>query len=114
MKSGFIKLSAINLLLIMANNVYAGIDYSRYDDGPTFFFGWETSFYCAIAAVVLFGISWFLTDCFKDEKGEVEGGVGCVVCLLNVAMVICAICAYYLLIPLGMLYILIKGFIDRK
>ena len=107
-------MSAVSLLLIAANNVYAGIDYSKYDDGPTFFLGWEMSFNFAIAAVALFGISWFLTDCFKDEKGTVEGGVGCVVCLINVAMVICAICAYYLLLPLGMIYLLIKGLIDRK
>lgn len=114
MKSNSIKLLAVSLLLITANNVYAGIDWSRYDDAPIFFFGWETSFYFAIAAVVLFGISWFLTGIFKGENGMVEGGADRVVGLLNVLMIICAICSYYLLLPLGMIYILIKGLIDRK
>ena len=44
----------------------------------------------------------------------VEGGAGRVVGLLNVLMIICAICSYYLLLSLGMIYILIKGLIDRK
>ena len=49
-------------------NASAGIDWSRYDDGPVFFLGWETSFYFAIGAAILYGLSWLLSENNKDEK----------------------------------------------
>ena len=87
----------------------AGIDWSRYDDGPVFFLGWETSFYFAIGAAILYGLSWLLSENNKDEKGNLNDDVGCLVSIINVAMIICAICSYYLLIPLLIIYTLIKS-----
>lgn len=105
----FGKYILCSFAVLTAFTANAGIDWSRYDDGPTFFLGWEASFYFAIGAVVLFGISWILTESNKDKNGSVEGGVGCLVGITNVAMIICAICSLYLLIPLFMVYTLIKS-----
>lgn len=66
-------------------------------------------FYFAIAAIVLLGLSWILTDRFKGKDGTPEGGMGCVVGLINSAMIICAICSFYLLVPIGIVYFLLKG-----
>ena len=90
-------------------NASAGIDWSRYDDGPVFFLGWETSFYFAIGAAILYGLSWLLSENDKDEKGNLNDDVGCIVGIINVAMIICVICSYYLLIPLLIIYTLIKS-----
>lgn len=98
-----------SLLLLLTNVAYAGVDWTRYDDAPTLFLGWETSFYFAIAAIVLLGLSWILTDRFKGKDGTPEGGMGCVVGLINSAMIICAICSFYLLVPIGIVYFLLKG-----
>lgn len=103
------KIAVSILLLLMSNVAYAGVDWTRYDDAPTFFLGWETSFYFAIAAIVLFGLSWILTDSFKGKYGTPDGGMGCVVGLINMAMIICAICSFYLLVPLGLVYFLLKS-----
>lgn len=86
----------------------AGINYSRYDDAPEFFFGWETSLYFAIAAIILFFISYNLTKHSTDEQGINHGD--CILGWINVAMIICAICSAYLLIPLYIIYIIIKSF----
>lgn len=90
----------------MATNSYAGIDYSRYGDAPAFFLGWETSLYFAIAALILFFISYNLTNHYKDESGNINGG-GLLI-TINIAMIICAICSAYLLIPLALIYFLFK------
>ena len=100
---------AILGLLLLTNVAYAGVDWTRYDDAPTLFLGWETSFYFAIAAIVLLGLSWILTDRFKGKDGTPEGGMGCIVGLINSAMIICAICSFYLLVPIGIVYFLLKG-----
>lgn len=97
-------------LLLSSITAYAGIDWSRYDDGPVLFFGWETSLYFAIAAVILFGVSGFLSNLFRNDQGSIEGGgVGCFICIINIAMIICAICSFYLLIPLVMIFIFLRG-----
>ena len=110
MKKFFIRyVLSSSLLFTSITTVHAGIDYSRYGDVPTLFLGWETSFYFAVAAIVLFGLSWILTDSFKGKDGTPEVEMGCVVGLINLAMIICAICSFYLLIPLSIIYVLIKG-----
>lgn len=97
-------------LLMFVNNSYAGIDWSRYGDGPDFFLGWETSFYFAIATFSLLGLSYFLVEKYKGKDGGTpEGSMGCFISILNVAMIICAICSFYLLIPLAILYMFFKG-----
>ena len=103
------RIAISGLLLLLTNVAYAGVDWTRYDDAPTLFLGWETSFYFAIAAIGLLGLSWKLTDRFKGKDGTPEGGMGCVVGLLNSAMIICAICSFYLLVPIGIVYFLLKG-----
>ena len=103
------RIAISSLLLQLTNVAYAGVDRTIYDDAPTFFLGWETSFFFAIAAIVLFGLSWILTDSFKGKDGTPDGGMGCVVGLINMAMIICAICSFYLLVPLGLVYYLLKG-----
>lgn len=108
MKSNIHKIIALFILFFSTQSIYAGIDWSRYGDGPDFFLGWETSFFFAIATIVLFGLSWLLTDSFKGKDGTAEGGIGCFVSILNVAMIICAVCSFYLLIPLGILYVLTR------
>ena len=108
MKNNKYKIITFFVLLFFTRTAYAGIDWSRYGDGPDFFLGWETSFFFAIATIALFGLSWVLTDSFKGKDGTPEGGMGCFVSILNVAMIICAICSFYLLIPLGILYIIIR------
>lgn len=107
--SHHVRIAMSSLLLLLTNVAYAGVDWTRYDDAPTLFLGWETSFYFAIAAIVLLGLSWILTDCFKGKDGIPEGGMGCVVGLINSAMIICAICSFYLLVPIGIVYFLLKG-----
>lgn len=108
-KSHHARIAVSSLLLRLTNVAYAGVDWTRYDDAPTLFLGWETSFYFAIAAIVLLGLSWILTDRFKGKDGTPEGGMGCVVGLINSAMIICAICSFYLLVPIGIVYFLLKG-----
>ncbi|MBD5319874.1 MAG: hypothetical protein HDS07_03125 [Bacteroides sp.] len=95
--------------LMFTTQLGHAIDYSQYDDGPDFFFGWETSFYFAIATIVLFGISWILSENNKDKNGNVEGNLGCIVAWINVAMIICFLCSFYLMIPIGIIYALIKS-----
>lgn len=95
-------------LLFISMYANAGIDYSRYDDAPVFFLGWGTSFKFAIGAAFLFGLSWILTENNKDENGNVDGGIGSVISLINIGMIICVICSYYLLLPLYLIYTLIK------
>lgn len=95
MKFYSVRFIVLSLLLQLTNLTYAGTDWTRYDNAPAFFFGWETSFYFAIAAIVLFGLSWMLTDSFKGKNGTPEGGMGCVVGLVNIAMIICAIGSFY-------------------
>ena len=109
MRKEFARFTSTSLLFPSTTTVYAGIDYSKNGNGPTLFLGWETSFYFAIATILLFGISWILTDSFKEKDGVSEGRMGYVVGLINIAMIICAICSFYLLIPLGIIYILIKS-----
>ena len=108
-KSHHARIAISGLLLLLTNVAYAGGDWTRYDDAPTLFLGWETSFYFAIAAIVLLGLSWILTDRFKGKDGTPEGGMGCIVGLINSAMIICAICSFYLLVPIGIVYFLLKG-----
>lgn len=69
--SSFGKFALCGSVILTTFSANAGIDWSRYDDGPTFFLGWEVSFYFAIGTVVLFGISWFLTESNKDKNGSV-------------------------------------------
>ena len=97
----------VTIFTISSIDAFAGIDYSRYGDGPAFFLGWETSLYFAIAAVILFFISYNLSEYYKDEHGNINGG--CLLISINVAMIICAICSAYLLIPLSIIYITIKN-----
>ena len=88
----------------------AGIDYTKYDDGPIVFFGWKNSVYFAVAAGILFGISGAITTLAKDDQGRVEGGtLGCLLYIINLAMIICVVCSAYLLIPLGLIYLLLRG-----
>lgn len=111
LRSSSFKLIAVYTFIKFTLNAYAGIDWSRYGDAPAFFLGWEKSLYFAIAALVLFGVSWIITDLFKDKNGSVEGGPGCFLSIVNVAMIICAFCSAYLLIPLAIIYFSIR---DRK
>ena len=104
LKSHHARIAVSSQLLLLTK-----VDWTRYDDAPTLFLGWETSFYFAIAAIVLLGLSWILTDRFKGKDGTPEGGMGCVVGLINSAMIICAICSFYLLVPIGIVYFLLKG-----
>ena len=97
------------LFLSISLGTYAGIDYSRYDDAPIFFLGWENSFFFAIGAIVLYGLSLLLSEWDKDNNGNVKDGLGCIIVMVNVAMLICAICSYYLLIPLFIIYALLKA-----
>ena len=71
--SHHVRIAMSSLLLLLTNVAYAGVDWTRYDDAPTLFLGWETSFYFAIAAIVLLGLSWILTDRFKGKDGTPEG-----------------------------------------
>lgn len=87
--------------------VFAGIDYSRYGDAPAFFFGWQTSFFFAIGAIVLFFISSAISKESTNSNGEIDKN-GCLLCVINIAMIICGICSYYLLLPLGILYIILR------
>jgi hypothetical protein len=100
----------IFICLITSPNIYARINYSNYGDAPEFFLGWETSLYFAIATVILFIISWILTEQYKDEHGNINGG--CLLGSINLVMVICAICSAYLIIPLLIIYVLSKR--DKK
>lgn len=75
MRKEFARFTSTSLLFPSTTTVYAGIDYSKNGNGPTIFLGWETSFYFAIATIVLFGISWILTDSFKGKDGTPEGGM---------------------------------------
>ena len=106
MNKPIIKYSLVIIVTTLSVKVYAGIDYSKYDD-PAFFLGWEKSLYFAITTVILFLISSNLSEHYKDEHGNFNGG--CILITINFAMIICAICSAYLLIPLFMIYILIKG-----
>ena len=94
--SHHVRIAMSSLLLLLTNVAYAGVDWTRYDDAPTLFLGWETSFYFAIAAIVLLGLSWILTDRFKGKDGNPGGCMGCVVGLINSAMIRCSICSVYL------------------
>ena len=94
--------------LLSSTNSYAGIDYSRYENVPPLFLGWETSFYFALASIILFLISSILTKRNTDEHGNVNGWY---LIPLNIAMIICAICSAYLLFPLAIIYILFR---DKK
>lgn len=107
MKLFLFKLSVLSLSLFSTLNAYGAIDYSQYDDGPDFFFGWETSIYCAIATFVLFGISWIISKCFEDKNGQVKGPLGCILCCVNIAAIICGLGAIYILIPLGIIHALL-------
>lgn len=111
MKKPILKLSILLLGFIFPLHAKAGIDWSKYGDEPAFFLGWEKSFYFAIAALVLFGLSWIITQSYKDKNGTVDGGAGCFLSIVNVAMIICAICSAYLLIPLAFIYYCVR---DRK
>lgn len=108
MKVIFQKIALILGFSFSHPNIHAGINWSNYNEGPEFFLGWETSFYFAIVTIMLFGLSWVITNNFKRENGSPEGYIGCFVGLINVAMIICAICSFYLLLPLGIIYTLIK------
>lgn len=108
MKINLHRIFAILGFLFSLANASAGINWSKYDNGPEFFFGWEISFFFAIATIVLFGLSWILTDNFKGENGDIHGNLGCLIAIINVAMIICAICSFYLIVPLGMIYALLK------
>ena len=55
-KSHHARIAVSSPLLLLTNVAYAGVDWTRYDDAPTLFLGWETSFYFAIAAIVLLGL----------------------------------------------------------
>ena len=39
------RIAISSLLLQLTNVAYAGVDRTIYDDAPTFFLGWETSFF---------------------------------------------------------------------
>lgn len=106
MNYSFLKLILFILGVGFSANSYAGIDYSRYGDAPAFFLGWETSLSFAIAALILFFISYNLTNHYKDGSGNINGG-GLLI-TINIAMIICAICSAYLLIPLALIYFLFK------
>ena len=97
------------VFLFTASSAQAGIDWSKDDGGPVFFLGWETSFYFAIAALVLFGLSWLFSSDNTDKK---EGG--CFIGILNVGMIICAICSYYLIVPLLIIYTIIQALTKKK
>lgn len=110
MKSPIILKTLLSLIfLFIFLNTYAGIDYSKYGDGPDFFFGWETSFKFAIGAIVLFGLLRLITENNKDKNGNVEDGIGCIVIPISIAMIICVICSFYLFIPLLLIYTLTKN-----
>ena len=102
------KVLIITFSIFASFKAHAGIDWSQYGDEPAFFLGWEKSFFFALGAIILFGLSWLLTECNKDKTGNVDEGVGCLLGFINVAMVICAICSFYLLLPLYLIYTLIK------
>lgn len=107
MKQPFTKHLLLFIFIVTSIDAYAGIDYSQYGDGPIFFLGWEKSIYFGIAAFILFGISWVLSEHYKDEHGNINGG--CLLISINVAMIICAICSFYVLIPLGIIWIFLKS-----
>lgn len=107
MKRSLTKHLLLFVFIVTSIDAYAGIDYSRYGDGPTFFLGWEKSIYFGIATFILFGISWVLSEHYKDEHGNINGG--CLLISINIAMIICAICSFYVLIPLGIIWIFLKS-----
>lgn len=45
LKSHHARIAVSSPLLLLTNVAYAGVDWTRYDDAPTLFLGWETSFY---------------------------------------------------------------------
>ncbi len=53
MNKPIIKYSLVIIFTTLSVKVYAGIDYSKYDD-PAFFLGWEKSLYFAITTVIYF------------------------------------------------------------
>ena len=106
-------LSLLLFLLFSLVPANAGIDWSRYDDGPEFFIGWKASFFCAIAAIVLF---YILSACSKkssDPDNESKIG-GCLSLILTIAMVVCGVLSYYLLTLVLIVIILIQAIITHK
>ncbi len=101
------------IFLFTSSNAHAGINWSRYDDGPELFFGWEISFYFAIGAVVLFGLSWLLSDSY-NKNGKIDSDIGCFLTIINIAFIICAICSAYIILPLAIIYTIIKAIISKK
>ena len=110
MKSKTAKKVLLTLIFLFTFlNAQAGIDWSKHDGGPTFFLGWETTFYFAIATLILFGLSWLLSENKTDNEEA-----GCLIGILNTAAIICAICSYYLIIPLFILYTIIQALTKKK
>lgn len=108
MKKSILKFSVLLSGVIYPFNAMAGIDWSKYGNEPALFLGWKKSLYFAIAALVLLGLSWIISESYKDKNGTVEGGAGCFLSIVNVAMIICAICSAYLLIPLAFIYYCVR------
>lgn len=53
-------------------------------------------------------LSYLITEVTKNEDGKTEGTAGCIVGILNIGMIICGICSFYLLVPLAIIYLLFK------